>query len=125
MNIESLRQHCLSLKAVTEDTPFGEDTLVFRVMDKIFALTSLDTDLSRGNREGCRVNLKCDPDYAVELREQYEDIQPGFHMNKKHWNTVYCENGLEDKLIKSLVAHAYDMVVKSLPKAKREILEGM
>jgi predicted DNA-binding protein (MmcQ/YjbR family) len=118
MNIESLRQHCLSLKAVTEDTPFGEDTLVFRVMDKIFALTSLDT-------EGCRVNLKCDPDYAVELREQSEDIQPGFHMNKKHWNTVYCENGLEDKLIKSLVAHAYDMVVKSLPKAKREVLEQL
>jgi predicted DNA-binding protein (MmcQ/YjbR family) len=118
MNIESLRQYCLSLKAVTEDTPFGEDTLVFRVMDKIFALTSLDV-------EGCRVNLKCDPDYAVELREQHEDIQPGFHMNKKHWNTVYCENGLEDKLIKSLVTHAYDMVVKSLPKAKREILEGM
>jgi predicted DNA-binding protein (MmcQ/YjbR family) len=77
MNIESLRQYCLSLKAVTEDTPFGEGTLVFRVMDKIFALTSLDT-------EGCRVNLKCDPDYAVELREQYEDVQPGFHMNKKH-----------------------------------------
>ena len=118
MNIESLRNHCLSLKAVTEDTPFGEDTLVFRVMDKIFALTSLDT-------EGCRVNLKCDPDYAIELREQYDDIQPGFHMNKKHWNTVLCENGLEDKLIISLITHAYDMVVKSLPKAKKEILERM
>lgn len=118
MNIESLRQYCLSLQAVTEDTPFGDDTLVFRVMDKIFALTSLDT-------EGCRVNLKCNPDYAIELREQYEDIQPGFHMNKKHWNTVYCENGLEDKIIKSLITHAYDMVAKSLPKAKREVLEQL
>jgi predicted DNA-binding protein (MmcQ/YjbR family) len=118
MNIESLRQYCLSLKAVTEDTPFGEDTLVFRVMDKIFALTSLDT-------EGCRVNLKCDPDYAIELREQYDDIRPGFHMNKKHWNTVQCENGLDDKLIKSLITHAYDMVVKSLTKTKRDVLEGM
>jgi predicted DNA-binding protein (MmcQ/YjbR family) len=118
MDIESLRQYCLSLKAVTEDMPFGETVLVFRVMDKIFALSSLDT-------ERCQVNLKCDPDYAIELREQYDDIQPGFHMNKKHWNTVLCENGLDDKLIKSLISHAHDMVVKSLPKAKREILNGI
>ena len=118
MDIESLRLYCLSLKAATEDMPFGEDTLVFRVMNKIFALSGLDT-------EGCRVNLKCDPDYAVELREQYPDIMPGYHMNKKHWNTVNCENELEDKLIKSLISHSYDLIVKSLPKAQREILAEM
>ncbi len=87
MNIEALRNYCLSKKMVTEDTPFGDQTLVFRVMEKIFALTGLDT-------EHCSVNLKCDPDFAIELREKYADIQPGYHMNKKHWNTVACENGL-------------------------------
>lgn len=116
MDLESLRLYCLSQKAASEDMPFGEETLVFRVLGKIFALTSLDT-------EGCRVNLKCDPEYALELREQYADIQPGYHMNKKHWNTVLCENGLDDKLIKSLIDHSYNLVVKSLPKAQREGLD--
>ena len=116
MDIESLRQYCLSLKATTEDMPFGPDTLVFRVARKIFALTGLDT-------EKCQVNLKCDPDYALELREQYADIIPGYHMNKKHWNTVYCENGLDDKLIRSLIQHSYELIVKSLPKADKEALQ--
>jgi predicted DNA-binding protein (MmcQ/YjbR family) len=115
MDIESLRLYCLSKKAVTEDMPFGDTTLVFRVLGKIFALTGLDT-------EGCQVNLKCDPNYAVELRERYEDVRPGYHMNKKHWNTVICDNALEESLIRSLIDHSYDMVVKSLTKAQREEL---
>lgn len=116
MDLESLRNYCLSKKMASEDMPFGEDTLVFRVLGKIFALTSLDT-------EGCRVNLKCNPDYAVELREKFEDIQPGYHMNKKHWNTVYCENGLDSTLIKSLIDHSYDLIVRSMTKAQRDLLE--
>jgi predicted DNA-binding protein (MmcQ/YjbR family) len=118
MNIESLRQYCLSLKGSTEDMPFGEGTLVFRVMNKIYALTSLDID-------ECRVNLKCEPNYGIELREQYPDIIPGYHMNKVHWNTVYCERGLEDKLIQELVRHSYDLIVASLPKALKKELEDM
>ena len=115
MNIESLRQYCLSLKASTEDMPFGPDTLVFRAGGKIYALTSLDI-------ETCRVNLKCEPDYALELREKHSDIIPGYHMNKKHWNTVYCENGLDEKLIRELIQHSYDLIVKSLPKPVRDAL---
>ena len=118
MNVESLRQYCLSMKAATEDLPFGPDTLVFRVMGKIYALMSLDAEL-------CQVNLKCDPDYALELREQYADIVPGYHMNKKHWNTVYCENALDAALIRQLVQHSYDLIVKSLPKADKEALALM
>jgi predicted DNA-binding protein (MmcQ/YjbR family) len=116
MNIEALRQYCLSQKAVTEDMPFGEGTLVFRVMGKIFALMSLD-------ESECRINLKCDPEYAVELREQHPDIIPGYHMNKVHWNTVYCERGLEDSLVKKLVVHSYELIVKSLSKNLKVELE--
>lgn len=119
MDIEALRLHCLSKKAATEDTPFGPDTLVFRVMGKIFGLMGLDTT-------ECAINLKCNPDYAIELREKYPDhIIPGYHMNKKHWNTVYCERGLDDKQIKELVDHSYDLIVQSLPKALRQELEQM
>ena len=115
MDLESLRNYCLSKKSASEDMPFGEDTLIFRVLGKIFALTSLDT-------EGCRVNLKCNPDYAIELREKFEDIQPGYHMNKKHWNTVNCENGLDSALIKSLIDHSYELIVQSMTKAQRDLL---
>ena len=118
MNIESLRLYCLSKLGVTEDTPFGPDTLVFRVVGKIFALTSLDT-------LEARVNLKCDPNYALELREQYpDDILPGYHMNKKHWNTVHLETGLDDRLIRSLLDHSYTIVVGSLKKGDREGLNS-
>lgn len=122
MDIETLRQYCLSKKAVTEDMPFGEGTLVFRVLGKegkIFALMSLD-------EIECRINLKCHPEYAVELREKYPDsIIPGYHMNKVHWNTVYCERGLEDAFIRSLVDHSYDVIVASLKKNLRTILDEM
>ncbi len=119
MDIESIRHYCLSKLAATEDTPFGDEVLAFRVMGKIFGLVSLDP---RDLEKGVSINLKCDPDYAVELREKYTDIQPGYHMNKKHWNTVQCENGLDVQLIKSLIDHSYELIVKSLTKAQRELL---
>lgn len=122
MDLENLRNYCLSKKFASEDMPFGEDTLVFRVLGKIFALTSLNIEGVSENAKGCSVNLKCDPDYAIELREKFEDIQPGYHMNKKHWNTVYCENGLDTTLVKSLIDHSYDLIIKSMTKAQRNLL---
>ena len=117
MDVEELREYCLKKKGVTEGFPFGEDTLVFKVMDKMFALT--------GFAKPSRVNLKCDPERAVELRERYEDIIPGYHMNKKHWNTVMMEAGVSNKMLKEFIDHSYDLVVSSLPKKKREELEKM
>ncbi|MEM1318894.1 MAG: MmcQ/YjbR family DNA-binding protein [Bacteroidota bacterium] len=118
MHIEDFRTYCLSKKAVTEEFPFDEVTLVFKVMGKMFAVTGLDA-------EEFKVNLKCDPEYAIELREEYEDIRPGWHMNKSHWNTVHFENGLEDRLLYKLIDHSYDMVVKKLKKADREFLKNL
>jgi len=117
MNIEQLRDYCLSKKGVIEAFPFNETTLVFKVFGKIFALTSL-----KGWEEGTpSINLKCDPDYAQELRATYESIQPGYHMNKKHWNTVQLnQEALNPKFIIKLINHSYDAVVKSLPKKARE-----
>ena len=109
MNIEDFRNYCLNKKGVEEGFPFGEDTLVFKVMGKMFALTGL-------KREIFSVNLKCDPERAIELREEYEEVQPGYHMSKKHWNTVNFEGDLEDKFLLELVNHSYDLVVKSLRK---------
>lgn len=116
MNIEELRTYCLQKKGVTEGFPFGEDTLVFKVMEKLFCLSGI-------NNEICSANLKCDPPYAIELREEYGDlIRPGFHMNKKHWNTVILEE-LNDAFAKSLIDHSYDMVVKGMSKKLRTLLE--
>lgn len=116
MNIEELREYCLSKAGVTEGLPFGEDTLVFKVMDKMFALTGLD-------QEETKVNLKCDPEYALELRSMYPaGVLPGYHMNKKHWNTVHCESDVPDKMLMSLIDHSYELVVKGLPKKVREEL---
>ncbi len=114
MNIEEYRDYCLSLNGVTEDFPFGEQTLVFRVGDKMFALANID--------EYKFVNLKCDPDEAVILREQYEGISPGWHMSKKHWNSVATFSDVDDELFKKLIKDSYDLVVKSLPKKEREKL---
>lgn len=108
MNIEQLRDFCIVKKGVEETFPFDEDTLVFKVMGKMFALTSLS--------EANSVNLKCDPEYAVDLRERFNDIRPGFHMNKKYWNTVSFDGDVDDRLILDLVNHSYDEVVKGLPK---------
>ena len=113
MTLERLREHCLSKKGTSEDTPFGETTLVFRVGQKMFALTGLDPpELS--------INLKCAPERAIELREQYPAIKPGWHMNKKHWNTVNTEELFDDELLKELIDHSYDLVFQSLKKSDRE-----
>lgn len=108
MNIEKIRQHCFKKKGVTEDFPFDEDTLVFKVMGKMFCLTDLANPFS--------INLKCDPELAIELREKYDGVTPGYHMNKKLWNTVSLNSGIPDKLILSWIDHSYDQVVKGLPK---------
>ena len=122
MNIEEYRNYCLAKKGVTEEFPFDEETLVFKVMGKMFALTSL----KRWEEGDESVNLKCDPDRALELREEYESIKPGFHMSKKHWNTVQINSGeLSIQLIKELIDHSYDLVVKGLTKKLREELNSL
>jgi predicted DNA-binding protein (MmcQ/YjbR family) len=108
MNIESLREYCLSKPGVIEGLPFGEDTLVFKVGNKIFILTSLEKPIS--------FNAKCEPDQAIEFREKFSEIIPGYHMNKKHWNTVYYNGSLPEKLLKEMIDYSYDLVFKSLPK---------
>ncbi len=116
MNIETFRQYCLQRKGVEETMPFGPDTLVYKVMGKAFALTGLDSDVFS-------VNLKCDPERAIELRETYPGtIIPGWHMNKKHWNTVYFEQGLREELLYELLDHSYNLVLEGLPKKVREDL---
>ncbi|NVO86429.1 MmcQ/YjbR family DNA-binding protein [Hymenobacter terrestris] len=112
MHIEEFRDYCLLKAGVTEETPFGPDTLVFKVGGKIFALTDLNTFAS--------INLKCDPERAVELREQYEYVRSGYHMNKKHWNTVLIGTGILDGLLRELIDHSYNLVRASLPRAVRE-----
>lgn len=118
MNIEEYRDYCLAKKGVTESTPFGPDVLVFKVMGKMFAATNLDF-------EEFRVNLKCDPDRALELRASFPDIIPGWHMNKNHWNTVYFERSLDHTLILELIDHSYDLVVSRLKKADKLALEKL
>lgn len=115
MNIEEFRAFCLDKPMVTEEFPFDEVTLVFKVCGKIFALTGLD-------HPEFSVNLKCDPERALELREQYDSIRPGFHMHKKHWNTVIVDGSFSDELFMDLINHSYDMVVRGLPKRLREKL---
>ena len=109
MNSEELMNYCEAKKGVTVSFPFDEHTLVFKVMGKMFALAGLE-------KYPLSVNLKCDPDRALELRETYPDITPGYHMNKKHWNTVELEGQLEEDLIRELIDHSYDLVVNSLSR---------
>ncbi|PZD79602.1 MmcQ/YjbR family DNA-binding protein [Mesonia sp. K7] len=120
MNIEELRAYCLQKKETSEAFPFDEDTLVFKVCGKMFALTSL----KKWEAGDPSVNLKCDPERAVELREQYpDDIFPGYHMSKVHWNTVNFENAsLSPKQLIELIDHSYEMVVNTLPKKDRKRL---
>ena len=117
MYLDELREYCLQKKGTSEDTPFGPETLVFRVMGKIFAITGID------NYEF--VNLKCDPERAIDLREEHHGIRPGWHMNKKHWNSVMTDGSVGEKLFKELVDHSYELIVKSLPKKTREELEAL
>jgi predicted DNA-binding protein (MmcQ/YjbR family) len=104
MNIEIIRDYCLSKNEVTEGLPFGDDTLVFKRSGKIFLLANLDGPLS--------VNLKCDPSKALELREQYASVIPGYHMNKVHWNTVFIDGSVPDGEIFGWIDHSYDLVGK-------------
>lgn len=115
MNIETFREYCLSKPAATEGTPFGPENIVFKVEGKMFALATLDEVPSA-------VNLKCDPDLALELRDRYEQVSPGYHMNKKHWNTVVLDGVIPQAEIRKMIDHSYDLVVQSLPKAKRKTL---
>ncbi|MDO5606877.1 MAG: MmcQ/YjbR family DNA-binding protein [Capnocytophaga sp.] len=119
MNIEDLRTYCLSKPQVTEDFPFDENFLTFKVMGKIFVLFSL-AKWEAGDKS---INLKCDPELALEWREQYNSVQPGYHMNKKHWNTVEAEpNEISDTLLKQMIDHSYDCVVKGFSKKVRDTL---
>lgn len=108
MTLPFFREYCLSKPGCTEDTPFDANTLCFRIGGKMYALVDIDLFES--------VNLKCDPERAVELRELNEGIIPGYHMNKKHWNTVKLDGSVPDPLILELVDHSYELVLRSLPK---------
>ena len=114
MDIEAFRDYCLAKPGATEEMPFGPETLVFKVGGKIFALTDLDTFRS--------INLKCDPERAEALREAHDYVRPGFHMNKKHWNTVLLGTGILANQLRALIDHSYELVLASLPKAMRAAL---
>lgn len=115
MHLDEIIQYCSSLKGVTDHFPFDERTLVLKVQGKMFALIDVE------NPEA--MNLKCDPEKAIELRERFDGIRPGYHMNKKHWNSVYLDGSVNDPLIRELIVHSYDLVVKSLPKKLQHELE--
>lgn len=115
MDIEFLREYCLSKPEVTEGTPFGPDTLVLKVCNKMFCLFSINEFKS--------VNLKCDPERAIELRAEYAGIRPGYHMSKVHWNTIDFDTDVNDKMVLELVDHSYNQVVKTLPEKERERLQ--
>ena len=108
MNIEVLREYCLSKEKVEECLPFGPDTLVYKTRGKIFALINLDGDLS--------VNLKCDPSLALELREKYPAVKPGWHMNKKHWNTIMADGTVPDNVLLNFIDHSYNILAGSKKK---------
>ena len=118
MDIEEYRDYCLSKPGTTESMPFDENVLVFKVMDKMFALTDVNAFES--------INLKCDPEKAVELREQYDGaVIPGYHMNKKHWNTVVTDGRISDLLLYEWIDESYNLIVSSLTKKKKEELNAM
>ncbi|MCF8267246.1 MAG: MmcQ/YjbR family DNA-binding protein [Ignavibacteriales bacterium] len=114
MTLEELRQYCITKKGVTESFPFDKETLVFKVLDKMFLLTNITLPLS--------INIKCDPEKIFELIEDYKEVGPGYHMNKKHWITVDLEGKLKDNLVKSWVDNSYDLVVRGLPKIRQKEL---
>ncbi|MHA7111430.1 MmcQ/YjbR family DNA-binding protein [Sunxiuqinia elliptica] len=117
MNIEELRAYCIAKPGVTEDFPFDETTLVFKVMDKMFALTDLEGPLS--------MNLKCDPELALELRERHACVLPGYHMHKKHWNTITIDGSVSDQQLKEWIDHSYQLVVNKLPKKQQAQLNEL
>jgi predicted DNA-binding protein (MmcQ/YjbR family) len=111
MNIEELRNYCISKKGVSEGFPFNETTLVFKVMGKMFALTNLEGDL--------RISLKCDPEKAIELRERYSCVLPGYHMNKQQWNTILVDGSVPNQLILNWIDNSYKLIVEKLPKKQQ------
>jgi len=114
MDIETLRQYCMSKPGVEEAFPFGLDTLVYKVAGKIFLITGLD-------EEKLSFNVKCDPDLATELREQYSCVQPGYHMNKKHWNTIVVDGSVPNKTLKDWIDHSYQLVANAtIQKPKKK-----
>ncbi len=115
MDLESFREYCLKKRGASEDTPFGEDVLVFKIGGKMFALAPLD-------EIPATANLKCDPDLALELRDRYEQVRPGYHMNKRHWNTVEIDSGIPHAELRKMIDHSYELVVKRLSDAKRKLL---
>ncbi|MBA2585834.1 MAG: MmcQ/YjbR family DNA-binding protein [Chthoniobacterales bacterium] len=116
MDLAEFREYCLSLPGAHESTPFGEDTIVFKVADKMFALASLEN-------VPATVNLKCDPDRALELRDRFDEVRPGYHMNKKHWNTVEIEGRIPAGELRKMVDHSHALVVRGLPAAARRQFE--
>lgn len=117
MNIETLREYCISKAGVSESFPFDNDTLVFKVENKIFLLTSLSSSQT--------FNVKCKPEKAIALREEHEEIKPGFHMNKKHWNTVCYTGSLTNKMLLEMIDHSYDLVLKSLAKNTQQKIKQL
>lgn len=117
MNIEELRGYCITKTKVTETFPFDETTLVFKVMNKMFALTDLEEEL--------KVTIKCRPEKAIDLRERYsETVFPGYHMDKRHWNTVFFNREVDDKTICRWIDESYDLVISSLPKYKQQEVQN-
>ncbi len=114
MDLAQFREYCLSKPRATEGTPFGPDVLVFKVGGKMFALAALDDVPTT-------VNLKCDPDLALDLRDRYDEIRPGYHMNKKHWNTVEIQGAIPHVELRKMIDHSYDLVAKSLPKPRARV----
>jgi predicted DNA-binding protein (MmcQ/YjbR family) len=117
MNIEEFREYCLSKPGVTEELPFGNSTLVFKVLGKVFALTSLSSEVFS-------VNLKCDPEKAIQLRETYDSVKPGYHMNKQHWNTVHVNSSISRGEFCNWINDSYNLVVAKLTKAQQQSLAG-
>lgn len=115
MNIEQIREYCLKKKGVTEEFPFDEETLVFKVSDKIFLLASLES-------VPLQINLKCDPEKAIELREEYDSVQPGYHMNKKHWNTIIIDGTISTHRVFEWIDDSYNLVSAGLKKSVRKKL---
>ena len=121
MEIDQLRDYCLSKKGATEEFPFDEVTLVFKVMNKMFCLAGLD-NWDRGSKS---INLKCDPDKAIELREEYDGtVIGGFHSNKKHWNTIYTDRDMPREELQQWIDHSYDLVVAKLTRKDKELLKN-
>ena len=116
VHIEQLRDYCITKKGVTEHFPFDDVTLVFKVMNKMFLLTGIDA----WEQGETKMNVKCDPEWSLELRGEYDSINPGWHMNKKHWNTVTLNSDVSDQFAFELIDHSYDLIIKSLSKKVQE-----